>query len=315
MRLWSAWVELVERREPAHAVALVRIAVGTTVALHLLLNWRSEAWRWVWLNPEQGGLVKLSRTPFDAWITATPATVEAAILLTATAALVLALGLATPLAAVVAAVGWTWLSELGPNAGGSYDFLVANLLFLLVLAGSGGAWSLDAAIRARRQRSPALAPAWARWLIVWQLVVMYDTTVWQKVSSGWVPGGPLDALWYILQQPTWHRFDMRWVAPFYPLTQLATLGAWCFEHASVLLVLAAFYRHTRTRSGWLRAQFNRVDWRIPYLGFGVLMHLGIELAMEVGPFTYLSLAAYPAAFAGEEVSRFAARFSPRRGTA
>lgn len=314
MKRWLAWVQLVDRREPAYAVAAVRIGVGLTVALHLLSNWSSGAWRWVWLAPEDGGLVKLSRTSFDAWVEATPGNVEAGVLLTAGAAIALAVGLATPLAAALTALGWAWLSDLGPNAGGSYDFLAANLLFLLVFAGSGGAWSVDARIRAARGLPAALAPVWPRWLVVWQLVVMYDTTVWQKVSSGWVPGGPADALWYILQQPTWHRGDMRWLAPWYPLTQAATLGAWAFEHASVLLLLAVWFRHTRTRPGWLRAQFNRVDWRLAYLCAGVAMHLGIESAMEVGAFTGLTLAAYPAAFSGDEVARWARGLSRRRGT-
>ncbi len=315
MKRWQAWVEAASRREPAHAVAVVRVGVGLTVALHLLSIWQSGVWRWIWLQPADGGLVKLSSTPFDPWLRATPQSVEVAVLATAAAALALAFGLATPLAAALTALGWAWLTDLGRNAGGSYDFLAANLLFLLVFAGSGGIASVDAAIRSRLGRPPPLAPVWPRWLMVWQLVVMYDTTVWQKVSSGWVPGGAADALWYIFQQPTWHRIDMRWLAPAYPLTQIATLGTWAFEHASVLLVLAAWFRHTRTRGGWFRAQFNRVDWRVLYLFVGLLMHVGIELVMEVGAFTALTLSAYAAAFSGDEVRRFVSGLSPRRGTA
>ena len=310
---WRAWVALADRREPAHAAAAVRAGVGLTVAAHLYANWSNGVWRWVWLQPGEGGLVPLSTTPFDPWLAATPSTVETAILVTIASAMALALGLATPAAAAMTGLGWAWLTDLGRNAGGSYDFLAANLLFLLIFAGSGGAWSLDALLRSWRGRPPALAPAWPRWLIVWQLVVMYDTTVWQKVSAGWVPGGPADALWYIFQQPTWHRFDMRWAAPLYPLTQLATLSSWAFEHASVLLLLAAWYRHSRTRGGWLRAQFNRMDWRVPYLVYGLFMHLGIELVMEVGAFTALTLSAYAAAFSGDEVQRLSGWLTRRRG--
>jgi hypothetical protein len=288
------------------------MGVGAAICAHLLNIARSGVWRWIWLQPDDGGLVELSHTRLDGWIQATPSTVEAALWLTITAAGALAIGAVTPLAAAVTALGWAWLTDLGRNAGGSYDFLGANLLFLLVFAGAGGAWSVDAALRARRGLPAKEAPAWARWLVVWQLVVMYDTTVWQKVSSGWVPGGPADALWYIFQQPTWHRMDMRWLAPWYPLTQVGTLASWAFEHASVGLLLAAWYRHTRTGGGWLRAQFNRVDFRVPYLLYGFVMHVGIELFMEVGAFTLLTLSAYPAAFAGEEVRR---AFSRRTGTA
>ncbi len=121
------------------------------------------------------------------------------------------------------------------------------------------------------------------------------------VSSLPSPGGPADALWYILQQPTWQRFTMYWVAPFYPLTRIATLSTWVFEHLSPVLILAAWFRHTRTRPGRLRAQCNRMDVRLPFLLFGVLLHVGIEATMEVGAFTVFTLGVHAACFSGDEV--------------
>jgi hypothetical protein len=37
---------------------------------------------------------------------------------------------------------------------------------------------------------------------------------------------------------------------------------------------------------------NRLDWRTGFVLFGVGMHLTIFAAMEVGPFTWISLAFY-----------------------
>ncbi len=299
-----------DRREPAHAVAIVRIVFGLAIAAHMGRMWSTGAWRWVWQGPADGGVVKLLRTPID-WIGGpTPENVEAVLALGIASGLCFALGLFTPLANLALAFCWAALTGLGPGAGGSYDFLGGAVLWVLLFSGCGGAWSVDAAIRARLGRPPATAHAAARWLLCWQIVVMYDSTAWHKLSSGWVPWGSLDVLWYVLQQPTWHRFEMGWIAPFYPLTQLGTLTTWCFEHSSPLLLLAAWFRHTRARGGWLRAQFNRVDFRLPYLAFGVLLHTLIELTLEVGSFSLFTLGLYAACFSGDEVRRAFTRPRP-----
>ena len=64
---------------------------------------------------------------------------------------------------------------------------------------------------------------------MWQLVLMYWATGLQKVSTHWVPGGDLMALYYILQQPTWQWIDMAWVAPYAALTQVGTAVSWWWE--------------------------------------------------------------------------------------
>lgn len=314
MTAWRHWVGLAARREPAAAVALVRMGVGTAITLHFLRLWATGTWRWIWLPPEAGGVVPLRASSLDL-IGVSPGLVEAVLLAGIAASALLAVGLATPVAAVLSALAWNVLTGLGPNSGGSYDFLGSNILFLLVFAGSGRALAVDSWLRSRRGLAPLTVPAWPRWLLLWQLVVMYDTTAWQKVSAGWVPGGPADALWFILQQPTWHHVDMRWLAPLYPLTQAATLLTWCFEHASPLLLLGAWCRHTRTRKGWLRAQFNRIDVRVPFLLVGVLLHVQIEALMEVGCFSSFTLALYLAAFSGDEVRRALPAWLRSPGTA
>jgi hypothetical protein len=165
------------------------------------------------------------------------------------------------------------------------------LLFFYWVWGGAGWWG-------RRGAPPpgAAARGGPRYVLVGQLVLMYCTTGLQKVSIGWVPGGPLDALWYILQQPTWQRGSMRWLAPLYPVTQIATLTTWAFEVGSPLLLLAFWYRATRERPGRLRAWFNRHDFRTKYLALGLFLHLGVELTMEVGPFIGGVLALYTCCF-------------------
>ena len=140
--------------------------------------------------------------------------------------------------------------------------------------------------------------------MVVQLVLMYSSTGLQKVSTHWVPGGDMAALYYIMQQPSWQRFDLSWTAWVHPLTQLATLGTWLWEVGSPVLLLAFWYRRTRGGGGWLRATLNRIDARSLFALFGALVHAGIHALMDVGPFSYVSIALYPALFSPDELRQW-----------
>ena len=286
---WARWVAFLSRREDATPLAIARIIAGSTVAMHLAtMAWTGVA-RGMWVDQRHGGAFPLYVEAPLRWIGGpTPLNVNVLLAIGILGALFLTAGAFTRAAAIATWFSWRTLTGINDNAGGSSDDLILNILFLLMLSGCGNALSVDATYRGRRDE----IPAWPRWLIITQLVVMYWTTALQKVSIGWIPGGPLDALWYILQQPTWQRFSMRWLAPFYPLTQLATLVTWCFEQSAPLLLLAFWFRITRDRPGKIRAWFNRVDFRLKYLALGLVLHVGIWLAMEVGPFFNGVLACY-----------------------
>jgi hypothetical protein len=125
----------------------------------------------------------------------------------------------------------------------------------------------------------------------------------QKISAYWVPGGGFSALYYILQQPTWQRRDMSWVAWIYPITQIGTAATWFWENGAPLLLLAYFWRYTSDRPGRVRAWANRVDLRSWYVAVGVLFHVLIVIPMNIGPFSLASLAYYPCLYTSEEWSR------------
>lgn len=307
-RWWTAWADRLDTREDGLSLALVRIAVGAIVAGHLLHLQASGAIPLVWWDDDHGGLRDLHHPWIEALGGATPRTLGWLVPAVTASALAMALGFATRLTTVLTWLGFRTLGDLNGHAGGSYDELLINTLFLLVLARSGARLSLDR----RFGGDPGPVPAWPRWLMVFQLVVVYTSTGFQKVSNHWVPWGDLDALWYILQQPTWHRTAMDGLWPLYPLTRVATLATWLFEVSAPLLLLAFWYRATRERPGWLRATLNRLDWRTTVLAVGVGMHVGIELTMEVGPFSFASLALYLACWSPDEWSALARRL--RRAT-
>lgn len=293
--LWERWVRFCAAEEDASALALVRIVACTTVAVHLAAFLGSGAARLALVHHELGGL-----GPTHGWLAplggASPRAVGALVLATLVAAVLGALGWRTRSALVLAWLGLRAVGSLNPEARGSYDVLLGQILFVLILSGAGHALSLDA-----RRVGPRPAARWPRLLLVLQLGLLYFGGALGKASSGWVPGGDASALWFILQQPTWARFPSVPLA-LYPLTQAATTLVWLFELLGLALVWAVLLRERRAEGRVARA-LARVRAVEAYLLVGLAMHLGIELTMEVGPFSYASLALYPAAL---EPSRLAA---------
>ena len=292
-RWWRAWVGLIATREPGTTLALFRIAVGLLLTWSWVEPWASGVVPMIWIGDEWGGVRALGHSwLFDLLGGASPTAVYSVIGLTALSGLALTLGLFSRPAALIGLVGGLELSRLNGHAAGSYDNLFSNALWLLVLARADATLSLRCRLRTGRWTSDLLVAAWPRWLLILQLVTMYCSTGLQKVSSHWVPGGDLAALYLILQQPTWQRFGMAWVADFYPLTQAATLLVWLFEVGAPLLLIIFWARHGRSRGGRLRAALNRFDLRKPFALYGLSMHAGIMATMEVGPFSPLSMAFY-----------------------
>ena len=291
---WGRWVALLSRKEPGETLALFRIAIGLcvlyavgTVVWHGLVGV-------LWVDAAYGGYRSLGN-PW--WLItalggATPTVIWSLVAVATGAGLALTVGAAPRLAALVAVQAMLALSWVNGHAGGSYDDLMTNALWLLVLADSGATWSVQCRRRHGVWARDALVYAWPRYLVIFQLALVYASTGSQKLSVYWTPGGDFSALYYILQQPTWHRIDMSWVAWVFPLTQLTTASVWFWEIGAPLLLLAYWFRDTRDRPGRLRAAFNRLDFRALYGFFGVAMHLGIFATMEVGPFTWVTLSYY-----------------------
>jgi len=307
-------VAVLSRQETGEVLALVRMGVGLSVLWALGSVWSTGVVEAAWLDRADGGLRTLAGgSPWTKLLGGpTPSMVWSLMGVTMVAASALVVGLGGRATALVTAQGFLALQWINTHTGGSYDNLISNALWLLVLSRSTATWSLDCKLRTRRWSSDEHVIAWPRYLLIIQLVVMYTSTGLHKVSLHWLPGGDLSALYYILQQPSWQRWDMTWLAWVYPLTQLATLTTWLWEVTAPLLLLALYYRDTRTRSGWLRQRMNSISWRTRYAQLGLLLHLGTLAALEVGPFSGICLALYVALFHPDEVRALTRRWTSRR---
>ncbi len=297
--VWRRWVELLDRKEAATGLALCRIVAAFTVCLHLVTMWTSGAAFGVWVSVQFGGIRDTDLNWLEPFGGATPLNIRLVLGLGIFSSALMALGVFTPVTTALTWLTFRLLTGLNNHSGGSSDDLLVNILFILMFSRCGGALSFD-----RLKQPPAEVPVWPRYVLIGQLVLVYWMTGLQKVSAAWLPGGSLDALWYIFQQPSWQRTSMLWLAPVYPLTQLGTLVAWTFEQSAPLLLLAFWFRYTPERQGRVRAFFNRIDFRTLYLALGMMLHLGIWLTLEVGPFFGGVFALYVCCYTHDEYRAF-----------
>lgn len=290
------WAALMLTREHAAPLALFRMAIGLCAFFSLAtVIWHGDLAA-LWMPRDAGGY----HAPDVTWLFrllggADPLRIRVVLGVTLSTSLMLAAGLGGRLSALVTLVGYQSITWLNPDACGSYDPLLTNALWLNVLAEGSATLSLDCRLRTGSFVSDARILAFPRWLALYQIVLVYFMTGVQKVSDTWVPGGELSALYYILQQPTWQRWDALWLAHVFPLTQVGTLFTWLFEVGSPLLLVAiALERRGRGRLGRL---LRRVPFRRGWALWGGLLHTGIALTMAVGVFPYLAPAFYLALLA------------------
>jgi len=159
------------------------------------------------------------------------------------------------------------------------DDLLRNALFLLMISPCGCAFSIDA-WRQRRQHpgsGSTLIPAWPVRLLQIQLCMMYFSTGLAKLvrEPDWFTGTWWDgtSMHYVLNIVTRARWSFAqlplplWVTA--PMTY--SVVAW-----EVLFPLLVLFPRTRKWALW----------------FGVLLHLGILATIEIGWFSFYSLAMY-----------------------
>lgn len=312
-RRWSAWVAFTSEKESGLTLALFRIAIGVSVLLSLTSMARAGLVDVLWVDASEGGVVHLGAS---SWLLAamggaTRANVDHLFWVALVAASAFTLGLAGRLSAFVALQAYQGLYSSNGLTSHGYDVLITNALWLSVLGDTSRTLSLDALVRRRRLFDDTLVSAWPRRIAILQILVVYVTTGLQKLSPPWMPMGGYSALYWVLQDPDWRRWDGRFAATVYPLTQIGTAVTWFWEVGAPLMLLVLHYRRTNDRGGRFRALCNRRDLRLPYLAIGVMLHVAILLTMNVGVFSLVAVSFYVTFFTPDEVERFFARFSAR----
>lgn len=284
-KLWRWWVALWDRREPATALALVRIGIAVVLLVDYLWIARLGMVHAMWSRPPLG-------------YGGADAVVWYGVLVAALACI--GLGAATPLACVVFAYASARLSWAAPDGESGSDILLRIVVPILALSRCNARWSLDAWVMRRLGRPMATeVPAWPRYLIMLQLVWVYFSGAQNKSSAVWGPLGGFTALGNALMDPGSGRLPVSWVAALYPLTRVATALTMVFEWAAPLYLLA-YAKNWRVRWVWL--------------ALGVFFELGIAVGLRLGSFPYAMLALFPALLRPEDLQRLNTRTPANRAS-
>ena len=309
-RCWRAWVAIIDRCEAGDALALMRIAMGLAVVQTMVTTVWAGVVPVLWYDVADGGMVLVRH---ESWLVellggATPALVWTLVVLSLVGGLCVTVGLGGRIAPLVTAQAMLALRGIYASQG-AYGAIIANGLWLLVLADATRTLSLDCRLRTGRWTDDTPVPAWPKLVGVIQLALIYFSAGVHKLSATWLPGGDMSALYYILQQPNWQRYEMSWIASVYPLTQIGTVLTWFLEIAWPVLLVAALYRAPARRERLLGRFFSRFDPRKLFMPLGIVLHLGVAIAMDVGPFFLATIAFYPCYFASTELRAMGARLA------
>lgn len=202
-----------------------------------------------------------------------------------------------------AAVSWLlWVSMMGrqPLLYSLGDQLLIALCTLLALMPSGRGMSLDA-----RRGHEREVPVWCRRVLHLQLATLYVVTGTMKTGKTWWPDGT--ALYYAAVNPYNRHFDsaqlLALLQPWF--LRPMTIAVLVWEVSFGLFVLLHWWRSSGL--GPSRVARRIPDLRVLYLGFGVMMHLGIAALLYVVWFTPLCLAAYVAFVEPADLQRWRSR--------
>jgi hypothetical protein len=303
--LLRRWIALWDRREDPRSVALVRILLSAVVLYDWMRIFSLDLVIPLFAPLAGGGMGAPMSHKTVPWLYATFTTgADAAWVgfgLVVVLTVMLGLGLLTRLSALALVLIWTQLSLGLPASDRGIDMLIRNVIFLLAFSSAGRVWSIDARIRTGSWGGDGHAvPAWPRYLLIVQLVILYFTAGIQKVASSWTPFGGWSALYIAMRDPAFAMGALPGLDGLYPATQFLTASTWSWEWSAPLLLLAMYYRDTRNRSGRLRAIMNRLSFRTIYLVIGAFFHIGTSFTLQLGIFPWAILSLYPACFHPDE---------------
>lgn len=207
-------------------------------------------------------------------------------------------GLFTRVSSIVGLLLWVSMYGRNPLLYAYPDQLALMFGVLLALMPAGRGFSLDA----RWFGWGGGVPVWCRRILQLQLAIVYTSTGLAKTGDTWQVDGT--AIWYTLTNPYNRHFD---AGPFY-----AALQPWLFKPMTFLVLIwevsfggFLIYDWGREVMGRRLSAFGR-RWVIPdlrwlFLGFGVAMHVGIQIGVYVVFFSPLIISSYVCFLSSEDL--------------
>ena len=166
------------------------------------------------------------------------------------------------------------------------------VFFCLIWTDTGQVWSVDAWRRCQTGVTTPLrsVPIWPLRLLRFQISLVYvGSALWKLLYPTWRDGS---AVYWALSLNAFHRFPWPIPGGVEPILTLATWGTVLFELFFPLLV-------------W------RPSTRTIALFLGVMLHFGLWLTLELGPFSFVMVTSYLAFLDPQWVAkRLDRRFRP-----
>lgn len=299
-RLWERVVAFWDEREPPWALGLVRILLGLCLVYDFGYIAVLGMVDGLFGVAEIGGLSDaLMRDTLPWYYDVVPATAQTARLLWGVllgASITFTLGLFTRTSALVIVVAWVQFAGILPYADRGIDTLCRMVLCLMVFAPSGAWASVDAWLSTGSVWGDgSLKLAWARKLLMGQLVLMYFSAGILKTGFTWWPWGGSTALYFALQDPAVGAYEFTWIRsqPAFFLVQMGAFTTLLYQWTYPVVLLLMWWRRHPGRGGWLGGLANRYRLEFLWVGTGALFHVILAVVMNLGIFPWAMLALYP----------------------
>lgn len=215
-------------------------------------------------------------------------------------------GLLTRVSSIIGMVVWISMYGRNPLLYAYPDQLALMFGALLALMPSGRGFSLDA----RWLGWGGTVPVWCRRILQLQLAILYVVTGLEKTGDTWRVDGT--AIYYTLNSPYNRHFD---AGPLF-----AALQPWVLRPLTYAVLVWEVSFGAFVVYHWLRelagGRLPVIGWRIPdlrwlFLGFGVALHVGIQISVYVVFFSPLTIGSYVCFLSSDELRRLV-RWRPRR---
>ena len=298
---WADWEAFWDEREHPISLSLVRILLGLCWVYDFLHIWALDLVIPLFGPGEIGGfsdaLMREDTPLMYRLLPGIELVARGHHAVMTLAALSILVGFFTRTSCVVLLVAWAQFVEVLPYADRGIDTLSRLALVVMMVSGAGRAYSIDALIRTGSlvgDGRPIFA--YARRLLILQLVVMYFGAGIQKVGLTWWPMGHFAALYFSLLDPAVAAFDFRWLRdqPWFFFTQVGTAVTMLYQLTYPLVLPLFWWRRHPERAG----RFGRwaVRWHVEWLwiGIGGIFHVALAISMNLGIFPWAMLALYPA---------------------
>lgn len=222
---------------------------------------------------------------------ATPAGVDLffAVLLVSSA--LMAIGMLPRITTVISVVLLWSLHERNPFVFAGGDTVLRTLGLILIVAPSLSAFSWKRARQTLRHpaeggkaRAVIAVPSYAYRLLLWQLIVLYGFSLWEKMSGTMWPAGT--AVEAVFHHPIFTRGPLWAINLLNPVTPFISRATLAF-HALWLLMLVPKELTARLPRFVPRIRLKRV-----VLLLGILFHGGIFVMLDAGDFSLAMFCAY-----------------------